>query len=204
MEHQPSERASERQPQYRHRDINSVHQRWGRSYRLPRTWLIGLLGVWFKPTKNCSGHAFHAVSSFENAVLYALSLFPIEPSLRNTQTLCSWTFAIRLFTKFSDPFKRLAKGIFTALARGPRLGSMSPGCKLRNERGNSKSILSGADVRPEQMSLSLLFFGVGLRSAFPLPDCYEVVFFVCTGREACLTIYWLSTISMKPNISSSK
>ncbi len=94
-----------------------------------------------------------------------------------------------MFTKLSDPFKRLAKGIFTALARGPKLGSMSPGCKLRDERGNSKSIPLGGDVRPEQMSLWLLFFGVGSISVFSLPDCNEVFSLVWTGREACLTIY---------------
>ena len=102
-----------------------------------------------------------------------------------------------MFTKFSDLFKRQAKGIFTALARDPKLGSILLWCKLRDEQGNSKSILSGADVGPQQISLSLLFFGVGLTSAFPLSYCNEIFFFVCTERETCLTIYWLSTMSIK-------
>ncbi len=44
-----------------------------------------------------SSYSFHTVSSFEDAVLYALSSFLIEPSLQNAQTLYSWTFAISLF-----------------------------------------------------------------------------------------------------------
>ena len=163
------------------------------------------LGIWFSPFSLILFRLCFPFYIFVEEFWLMFTLFILDlRSVRNTQTLYLWTFAISLFTKFSDPFKWLSEDIFTALATDPKLGKMLPGCKFCDEQSNYKLIMSNVDLRHSQKSSSLLYFGSGLTSAFPLSDYNKVFFFFCIERGVSLTIYWLSTIWMKPNISSSK